>query len=147
MYSESLNGSFHEAIGPILKVAHFFGVLPVDGVNSLKISCINFRWKSVKTIYSLVFILFGIIECLLFFRMVINRGITLSYSSALSFYSTSMLSAICLFNLGTKWKRLMKFWYQSEKVFLTASYTIKGLSLKRKIRLWAATIGFLAFSK
>lgn len=146
MYLEPLKGSFHDAIGPILLVSNFFGMMPVDNVNSKDIADIDFQWKSVKTIYSLTFIICGSIECLLCFRLSMYRGMTLGYMSSLSFYFTSMFGAVYLFNFATNWKRLMKLWYKSEKIFLKAPYTVNGWPLKRKIRVWATTIGFLALS-
>lgn len=146
MYSEPLQGSFHDAIGPVLLVSSFFGLMPVNNVNSNDIADIDFRWKSVKTIYSLTFIICGSIECLLYFRLCMDKGLTLVATSSLSFYVTSVLGAIYIFNFATNWKRLMKLWYKSEKIFLKAPYTVNGWPLKRKIRVWAATIGFLALS-
>lgn len=141
-----MQGSFHDAIGPVLLLSQFFGIMPVDNINSKDVSKIDFRWKSVKTVYSLVFLIFGSIECLLCLRLLFTHGMTLAGSSSLSFYFISIVGAICLFNLATKWKRLMQFWYKIEKIFLKAPYIVNGWPLKRKIRVWAATIGFLALS-
>jgi gustatory receptor len=144
---EGLRGSFHESIGPVLKVAQFFGLMPVDNVAAKDITRIHFHWTSIKSIYSLVFLITGSIECLLSFKLLLKRGITLGYSSALTFYLMSMIGAVCLFILATKWNRIMKFWFESEKVFLKAPYTLRGWPLKRKIWLWAAAVGLFALGE
>jgi gustatory receptor len=147
MHSEGLAGSFHDAIGPVLRVSQFFGLMPVDNVNAKDILDISFRWKSIKTIYSLVFIVAGSFECLMSLKLSMKRGMSLGYASALSFFASSMFGAYCLLNLARKWQRVMKFWFESEKVFLKAPYALRGCSLKRKIRLWAALFGFLALGR
>lgn len=144
MHSDSMKGSFHEAIGPVVFVAQFFGVLPVDGVNSGEISGLRFRWKSIKTIYSLVFVICGSVECVLCLRLVFQRGLSLSYCSALTFYTVSVLGAIYMIKLASKWKYLMKVWYECEKVFLKAPYKMHGWPLKRVTILWSVGFGFLA---
>lgn len=142
-----MKGSFHEAIGPVLFVAQFFGLMPVDGVKSREISSLCFRWKSMKTIYSLTFVIFGSVECLLCLRLLFHRGMTLAYCSSLTFYTISVLGAIYFIKLASKWKHLMKVWYDCEKVFLRAPYKMHGLSLKRTIILWSVAYGFFASCK
>lgn len=48
------DGSFQEAIGSILAMAQFFGVMPVLGVKCKTASKLRFKWLAVRTIYSLV---------------------------------------------------------------------------------------------
>ncbi|KAG5679779.1 hypothetical protein PVAND_009317 [Polypedilum vanderplanki] len=132
-------GSFHEAIIPILNVSNFFGILPVDNISSRDISILQFRWKSIKTIYSLVFLICASIESLLCLRLGIMNGISLIYVNTLSFYSISTLNAIFVFLLARKWKNIMLFWFEHERMFLRAPYVIHGWSLKRKIIMWSTT--------
>lgn len=141
MHSEATEGSFHDSIGPILRIVQFFGLLPVDNVNSKDISSMNFRWKSMKVMYSCTFLICGLIESILCLRLVVKSGMSLGYSSALSFYFVSLIGACFLFKLAQKWKQLMRIWFESEKVFLKPPYTVHGWPLKRKIRLWAIAIG------
>lgn len=56
----SFDGSFQEAIGSILALAQCFGVMPVVGIKSKSASCLEFQWKSFRTIYSLIAILLGL---------------------------------------------------------------------------------------
>jgi gustatory receptor len=147
MHTAELKGSLHEAIGPVLKVAQVFGLMPIDGVMSKDVENLEFKWKSFKTMYTLVFLVLGTAECLLCCRLIFKKGLTLSLSSELSFYLISMIGAFYILKLATKWKYLMKVWFDSEKVFLKSPYVNLKLSMKRKIRLWAALIGFLSLCK
>lgn len=52
------DGSFQEAIGSVLAMAQFFGVMPVLGVKSKTASKLQFKWFAFRTIYSLVVFFF-----------------------------------------------------------------------------------------
>lgn len=139
-----MQGSFHEAVSPVLRLAQVFGMMSVDGVTSKDISNITFKWNSLKTVYSLVFLVLGTAESIFCICSAFKKGMSLSVMSELGFYATSMLGAFFILRLATKWKYLMKLWFENEKVFLKFPYINSGLSLKRRIRIWAALIGFLA---
>lgn len=51
------NGSFHEAISPVLVMAQLFGVMPVCGVREPDLNLMEFKWKCFRTIYSLTILL------------------------------------------------------------------------------------------
>lgn len=57
----SFDGSFQEAIGSILALAQYFGVMPVVGIKSNSAAQLRFQWKSFRTIYSLIVLFFGLI--------------------------------------------------------------------------------------
>ena len=147
MQQGDLVGSFYDAIRPIIFVVQFFGILPVNVWSSNQLSRVTFKWKSLKSIYSILLIIFGLIKLIFLLRFTIIHGISLGYVSLLSFYLASLLGSCCFFKLAIKWKQLMKLWFESEKVFLKTPYTVRGQSLKMRLRVWAAGIGFLALSK
>lgn len=62
------DGSFQEAIAPILIVAQCFAVMPVNGVRSGSASKMSYHWTSVRAIYSYV----------VFIMMCIFTGLTIS---------------------------------------------------------------------
>lgn len=140
MHSNEFKGSFFDAIGPILQISQWFGLMPADGVNSKNILGVGFRWKSLKSLYSLVFVVCGSIEAILCVRLALLRGMTFGYSITVCFQLVSVSVAIFQINLASKWRSFMEFWYQKEKVFLNAPYGIRGWTLKQKIRFWTSAI-------
>lgn len=59
------NGSFQEAVAPLLIVAECFAIMPVIGVKSASASKMYFTWMSVRTIYSvIVFVLMAMLSVL-----------------------------------------------------------------------------------
>lgn len=59
------DGSFNEAIGPVLAMGQFFAVMPVIGVQLRSASKLRYCWKSIRTIYSIVVFFFTIIYTVL----------------------------------------------------------------------------------
>lgn len=51
--SKCFEGSFREAIWPFLIIGQLFGVMPVVGVRSRPTDTFQFKWVTVRTIYSL----------------------------------------------------------------------------------------------
>lgn len=48
------DGSFNEAIGPVLAMGQFFAVMPVIGVQLGSASKLRYSWISIRTMYSIV---------------------------------------------------------------------------------------------
>jgi len=141
------NPSFHESIGPVLAVGQFFGMLPVDGVLSKDVDYLEFRWKSPKTIYSMIFLLFGTIESCLGTRRLLRLGFNIHFAEGLSFFITAMVKSIMMFQLARKWKMIMKTWQSCEDFFLKPPYCIKGINLKTKLVAVSSFLLIFTFGK
>ncbi|XP_070501290.1 gustatory receptor for sugar taste 64b-like [Chironomus tepperi] len=127
--------SFHQAVGPALLLGQIFGMLPVDGVLGKSEKDLNFRWKSPKTIYSILFLFFGTIESCMGTRRLLRLGFNIHFAESFLFFITAMIRAYMLFFLGRKWKFIMMRWQNCEDVFLREPYNTKGWSLSRRIRI------------
>ncbi|KAL7038081.1 hypothetical protein ACKWTF_009446 [Chironomus riparius] len=127
--------SFHQAVGPALLLGQLFGMLPVDGVLAKSEKDLNFRWKSPKTIYSILFLVFGTIESSVATRRLLRLGFNIHYAEGFLFYITAMIRAYMVFFMGRKWKFIMTKWKDCEDVFLRDPYKTKGWSLSRRLRI------------
>lgn len=54
-----INGSFHQAFGTVLVLAQCLGVMPIIGVKGRSSFKLRFTWKSFRTIYSVIALLFA----------------------------------------------------------------------------------------
>lgn len=61
------NGSFQEAVAPLLILAECFAIMPVIGIKSGSAAKMYFAWASVRTIYSII----------VFVLMMILTGLTI----------------------------------------------------------------------
>lgn len=128
--------SFQEAIGPVLVLGQCFGSMPVEGILSKDIGNLKFRWNSLRTIYSIVFLTCGTIESCMAVRRLLRLGFNINFAETMIFFVSSMGRAFVLFQMARKWNMFMKFWSQCENVFLHSPYeNLKGWSLGRKIRI------------
>lgn len=66
--------NFNEAIAPILKFAQYFALMPVQNVSDL--TEIKFQWKSLKVIFSILHISYGVFTTVLFINYILKLGIT-----------------------------------------------------------------------
>lgn len=103
------NKSFQELVGRLLRFGQFFALLPVINNSSSDESQLKFKWKSFRTIYSLIFLIFGSIEIFLETRRILVIGFSIAYAEDLLFYITSMVRAFLLFRLALKWKIIIKY--------------------------------------
>lgn len=58
----SSDGNFHAAIGSILGLAQWFGIMPVAGIKRKSSSHLEFQWKSVRAVYCFIATLVSLIH-------------------------------------------------------------------------------------
>lgn len=141
---ETTNPSFHQSVGPVLAYGQFYGMLPVDGILANDESQVEFRWTSVKTIYSIIFLLLGTIESCLGTRRLLRLGFNVQFAEGLLFFFSAMVRAWVIFFLARKWKVVIKHWREVEEVFLRPPYGVKGWSLSTRIRVIFGVLAFLS---
>ncbi|XP_055326858.1 gustatory receptor for sugar taste 64f-like [Sitodiplosis mosellana] len=108
-------GSFREAIWPFLILGQFFGLLPVIGVKkSRQTSELQFKWKSVRTIYSLIiaFILISYTSILIWGTF--TTEIELSSIGIFIFYTSNTYGFVSFLALARKWPLLIHKWENTE---------------------------------
>lgn len=121
--------------------------MPVDGVLSDDESQLKFRWKSLKTIYSLVFLFCGTVESCLGTRRLLRLGFNIHYVEGLVFFIMAAVRGYIFFILARKWNEIMKMWKKCENVFLHEPYKVTGWSLSFKLRLVFTILSIIAISR
>lgn len=54
LFQVQTSGTFHEAIGTILAVVQFSGIMPVIGVTDKSVSKLHFKWFTLRAIFFVV---------------------------------------------------------------------------------------------
>lgn len=142
-----INPSFHQSIGYALAYGQIFGLLPADGILATDESQVEFRWKSIKTIYSTLYLLCGTLESCLGIRRLLRLGFKINFAEGLLFFISAMVRAFILFRLARHWKKIIKRWRDCEDVFLRAPYHVKGWSLRRRIIVMFFILAALSMCK
>lgn len=122
--------------------------MPCENVLQKDEKKLEFRWKSPRTIYSLVFLFFTSIECSVGIRRLIRLGLyNIHYAETFLFFITAMTKFLMMLQLGRNWKKIMVKWRDFENVFLQYPYTYKGVRLKTRVRFIAAFFIIFMFGK
>lgn len=119
----------------------------MDNVLSGDEDRLEFRWKSLKTIYAMTFLFCGTVESCLGTRRLLRLGFSVHHMDGLLFFILAVIRAFIFFRLARNWKDIMKVWRKTENVFLYEPYRVKGLSLTVKLRTVFAVLATLAISE
>lgn len=121
-------------------------MIPVDGISSRDECQVQFRWKSLKTIYSLTFLFCGTVESCLGTRRLLRLGFNIRYVDELMFFVLAMVRSFVFFRLARNWKEIVEMWRKCENVFLQEPYRVKGFRLKVRVRVVFTVLAALALS-
>lgn len=138
--------SFHKCFGPVMAVVQFFALLPINGVLSDSEDFLEFRWKSIRVIYAMLFLFCGTVESCLGTRRLLRLGFNIHFAEGLLFFITAMVKSFLMFRLGKNWKKIIRFWRKCEDVFLRAPYRSHS-NLKLKIQLTFGILFVFAIGK
>ncbi|KAJ8676536.1 hypothetical protein QAD02_012323 [Eretmocerus hayati] len=156
-----MSANFHQAVHPVIVIAQCFGLFPVSGIGSSKLSDLKFTWWSFKVLYcclsisgSLALILFDIL--FLFnttavynekkrARKIIIGGPTVR----LVFSLTATLGTVLLLKLAQQWPKLMASWEKVEKELNSkvTDHQTKPTNLATRFKLLTLGAMFLALSE
>ena len=126
-------------------IAQLFGLFPLD--HSKNPDAVQFKWKSLRTIYSLLFLLSSISVAFLVLYKKLEEG-SLSPSNIVGFIFFGNCACACFFFLllSQHWRKIMIFWSKSEQCFSNEKYnnSAKSWSLKKRIKVCLYTMLLLA---
>ncbi|XP_055326851.1 gustatory receptor for sugar taste 64f-like [Sitodiplosis mosellana] len=108
------DGSFQEAIGPLLAMAQCFGIMPVIGIKSKTACKLQFKWNSYRTIYSFVVFILLLIIMGMTVWITASHEIKFSRMIAVIFYGSAVYGIFCFIQLAPKWPRIMRRWESVE---------------------------------
>lgn len=70
-------GTFRNAIWPLLMVGQLFGVMPLIGVKNPALSDLQFKWRTVRTAYALFTVTVYLLHTLTIFWRILNDMINI----------------------------------------------------------------------
>ena len=76
MESNPSDDTFHVAISPIATFVQFLGLMPVCGVSQKNPKKLEFKWKSFRIVFTLMYITYGIVISSIFFISINEEGIS-----------------------------------------------------------------------
>lgn len=163
------NGSFHEAISPVLVMAQLFGVMPVCGIRDADLNLMEFKWKCFRTIYSLAILLGLLIMTFVTIYWTFTHKIEFAKIGVFNIwfadYETIFLTPKCLLpvtiifylsnftafvyfiKLGMCWPGIMRRWEQIDRLLPPLKTYYEKAALANKIKIVALLIMCLSLGK
>jgi gustatory receptor len=135
---------FHQSITPILMIAQFFGVLPINNIMAKRPINVNFSWKSLRVAYSIFTLILSGLVTVFAIAYIFKSEIMFGKIVYLVFYSTSFLSFVIFFRLALQWKDIMIEWHKVEKTL--PKYTDRKKCYQNRLRIRSVAIVILTLS-
>lgn len=95
---------------------------------------VKFSWVSFHASYSIVVIVFGLIEWFCTVYQLSVDGANESSLGAFNFYSITNFGALMFLRLAYKFPKLMKHWNRVDTLFAIAAYRFRGRTLAARIK-------------
>lgn len=105
-----INGSFHQAITPVLLVAQCLGILPIIGINGKSSFGLRFTWKSFRTIYSVLAFIVAASYDVFAIGLSLRKPLTFNSVVPLTFFTTTAYGVFSFILLARKWPKIMQHW-------------------------------------
>lgn len=141
------DGSFHRAISRILLLGNIVG-LPIIGILSRDASNVNFKWRSLRAIYSLCLLVMSIFFFICYIAwMIEGNNVTVQNFVSLIVF---LRNIICLFlfqRLARMWNLLMRKWKSVEQYLpMQCTQSEKNIT-QRRIKILQIIVISISVSK
>jgi gustatory receptor len=134
------DGSFHQAVYPLLFIAQCFGVMPVNNISSKCPVSLRFTWKSFRFIFAVFVMLSCGLEALSAISWTFRTHVEFGKMVILVYYITNFMSFFCFLTLANVWPALMMKWHEVEKNLPQMETERKKRIMSLRIRKTAAII-------
>lgn len=133
-------GGLHQSIYPILIIAQFFGILPVNNISAKSPTQLSFNFISFRVAYAIFTTAVAAFLTLCCIAYLIESSIMFGKIVYLVFNMTSLFSFICFIRLALNWSTIMIEWQKVEKNLPTFETSKKKYQNRLKMRCVAASI-------
>lgn len=131
--------SFHRSIYPIVAMAQFFGVMPVNNISDKCPSSLSYTWKSFRFVFAVFVTISCGLEAASSVVWTFRTNIEFGKMVILVYYITNFFSFFCFLRLAKSWPSIMAKWHEVEKK-LPQMETERKQRLCSRIRRTAAVI-------
>lgn len=135
------DGTFYQAIGPVLAMAQFFGVMPVCGVqNAAGASALQYRWLTVRTVYAIVLFVLTAVFTVMTILQKFEQTLSFDNIVPIIFYVSVLYIRLCFALLARRWPSLMRQWARVERQMPPLTALADQQRLAYRIKMLAITV-------
>lgn len=136
----SADGTFHQAIYPVLIVAQCFGVMPVCNVTSKCPTGLSSTRKSLRFMFAVFVMMSCGLEAVFTITWTFGTHVEFGKMVILVFYVTNFMSFCCFMSLAKAWPTLMMRWHDVEKKLPQPVTKQQKLAMSVRVRRIAVII-------
>ncbi|KAG4070182.1 hypothetical protein HA402_003872 [Bradysia odoriphaga] len=141
------NGSFHEAVRPVLVMAEIFSVMPVMNVTAKSPSDMYYSWTSFRNFYSITIMLLTFAFTVPVILVCLSHRLQFDSVVGVVFYVSNCVARVFFMSLAMKWPALMQQWQKiEEKIPIFESQKDKSV-LAHKIKMMSLVVMLLSMSE
>ncbi|XP_055633908.1 gustatory receptor for sugar taste 64b-like [Toxorhynchites rutilus septentrionalis] len=137
------DGSFHQAVAPVLFLGQCITLIPVVGIFNATSRNTHFKLRSVRCVYSILYLTIGGVYCLLDARRCILKGLNVTSFGDLVYTVVVYTAAVFFLFVALQWQSILKEFENCEKLLLSDAYVKVSRRAMRFNIAWG--ISFLAF--
>ncbi|EDW62286.2 uncharacterized protein Dvir_GJ16715 [Drosophila virilis] len=114
-HSHSPDGSFHQAVAPVLVLAQCFSLMPVRGVRAASAQGLYFSRHSWRTWYSLAYICCTSVDTLFTINLAVHGTLDVRSVEPIVFHGSILWGSYHFLQLARRWPALMRRWAHVEQ--------------------------------
>lgn len=141
------NGSFHEAIGPVLAMAQCFGVMPVRGIKRADATQLQFAWQSWRCAYAFFMIGLTVMFTVLTILQTFSDELNFDAIVPVIFYVSVMYIRFAFVRLARHWPTLMLHWERVERELPAYTTQIERQRLAYHIKMVSIVVLTLSLAE
>ncbi|XP_021706393.1 gustatory receptor for sugar taste 64b [Aedes aegypti] len=146
----TFDGSFHQAVAPVLFVGQCFTLMPVVEIFSRNPRNTRFKLLSVRFAYTAIYLIAAGFYSILACRRFILRGLNVSSFADMFYLMFNYIITVLFLLIAIHWQKVLKEFANCERLMLKDAYTklterVTRFNLAWRIRMVIAGIMVLAF--
>ncbi|EDX00826.2 uncharacterized protein Dyak_GE16640 [Drosophila yakuba] len=136
--------TFYGAIRPYLRVAQFFGIMPLANIRSRDPQDVKFKVRSIGLAVTGLFLLLGGLKTLVGANILFTAGLNAKNMVGLVFLIVGLVNWLNFVGFARSWSHIMLPWSSLDILMLFPPYKRCRRSLRSKVNFIALCVGILA---
>ncbi|ALC49894.1 Gr5a, partial [Drosophila busckii] len=128
------DGSFQQAVAPVLLVAQCFCLMPVQGLSAYSVRKLHFTWRSWRTCWSLAFIVSSLLDTVFNINLMAHNALDVRNVEPIVFDVSILMGSYLFLQLARQWPTLMQHWARVEQQLPSFESWRQQQRLARRIR-------------
>ncbi|XP_055543533.1 uncharacterized protein LOC129729077 [Wyeomyia smithii] len=128
--------SFNEAMRPVILTFQLMGTFPMSGLFQRDSLAIRFKWFSIQTVVSLVFVMVGLLMCYIEYERLEKVGVNARNIIGILFYIDTVIIMALMVNLARRWRSLATKWRYVDSIVPITGKSNTYLRVKIKWTAW-----------